>query len=1298
MIETINVAFRIPIPKFLRWHFFVALILVQPVLFASPDSSAVLPQITKNIKKIPESVLKGIVAAGYRRENLLEQLPLTALELPQIYLPENVAHPRLISETQLFRAQQNLIRSPFSNWFWLLKMQTEPYLQDFFRPEPFLLRQAEDMKSLAFLYRITGEKRYLSALERLLAALPEPPEIVNFEGGKNSVGWGDYLESAQSAIPVAVALDLVCNDLSDEIRNDAFEKLAQISRQLMDAVLLAGNNNHTTVMAIALLTIAIVVDHPENFIRNDRQSMWQTGLKFLSRSLGIIAPDGGYAEGVYYGNFICSHLAAFSVYFENVTGIDLFRHPYLERLVNWLLANNKGSGQYSAFDDAYQTRFFYLPLIIPQSRLAGQWRAHFLAEPPLVSAERNVVEALAIYDGSDQILPEYGSPSRFFVESGEVIFRDRAVQPQFFAAFLSEHEQWFASRHEHIDPMSVEISAFGEDFIVDAGYGNATSDPNRPWFLSGRSSNGILVDGMGTYENPIFGDPIASKIEHAFQTETVAGAKFSHSIGDVQLMRSAFFPGNDMLLVIDEFDAQQPHDIRLNFNHPGKLRQLHPNLLEIVQPTARMKLLTLTSEIESPQIVQDFGLFTPKSKGVPVNNLQIGQRDVRNGLFLTVMLPESGQASEVQLSPLAIKNGVRGYRIATAADEISTEVAVGNGELMAAPNWQTDARAVWVQMTADGQISGVMINTGTFFSSDEFELRFEVPVTLMLSRTAFGWQGFLDAPPVNFEMEISGIFQGAFQLQRREVVPFYSDRGTTKLLLNGSGPLEIGANFHPVELPEPFRRSPDLLGWLARQPNSREVYRYWPDYYQITHQNQLMQEFRSGVATAIHRFSDEQFGDPYAIDYTAFAIYGIMQQSYNRNSPSAFYVKIPHRYQFADDAGNYRWKIVENGRFSLDDLEIHHFHADVADAAGNRFTYRRAAEFAGHSSNYLNLELSDRYEFGYMNAGLVGQENQQFFGKIGFERSFVRFGQRTSQKDRYQYVDGKYQNWLATFSHQNDAGSKRQTLDLNGFGQRYAVAMAGDWQEKEQHYVGNFLFYPHSKIKMGQFFQIEKQSVWHIRQWLGDVHFRQKTASVRFALANRNQRFSESLTTRFQHKNNQIWFNFRSESLKINKNGVAAIRWSHQSPANWQKETQLRYGFLPLENKFGTEIQQSWQVNLDQHLSVYPVFASAFEHDQPLNAIGSGFGFRGQHRFFSQVMINLSNEKTAFSYNLSIDVASRNGNPLFNLWLQIWQMGSQLIRNEIRLVPLWSGVQPGVYFSYQRGIGSRLEAAVQLYF
>ena len=333
-----------------------------------------------------------------------------------------------------------------------------------------------------------------------------------------------------------------------------------------------------------------------------------------------------------------------------------------------------------------------------------------------------------------------------------------------------------------------------------------------------------------------------------------------------------------------------------------------------------------------------------------------------------------------------------------------------------------------------------------------------------------------------------------------------------------------------------------------------------------------------------------------------------------------------------------------------------------------------------------------------MNAGLAGQENQQFFGKIGFERSFVRFGQRTSQNDRYQYVDGKYQNWLATFSHQNDAGSKRQTLDLNGFGQRYAVAMAGDWQEKEQHYVGNFLFYPHSNIKMGQFFQIEKQSVWHIRQWLGDVHFRQKTASVRFALANRNQRFSESLTTRFQHKNNQIWFNFRSESLKITKNGVAAIRWSHQSPANWQKETQLRYGFLPLENKFGTEIQQSWQVNLDQHLSVYPVFASAFEHDQPLNAIGSGFGFRGQHRLFSQVMINLSNEKTAFSYNLSIDVASRNGNPLFNLWLQIWQMGSQLIRNEIRLVPLWSGVQPGVYFSYQRGIGSRLEAAVQLYF
>jgi hypothetical protein len=67
-------------------------------------------------------------------------------------------------------------------------------------------------------------------------------------------------------------------------------------------------------------------------------------------------------------------------------------------MVSWVNANDKGSGHYSAFDDAFQVEFFILPLVISQSRQANNWYAHWATRPPETRALNNLAEAICVFE------------------------------------------------------------------------------------------------------------------------------------------------------------------------------------------------------------------------------------------------------------------------------------------------------------------------------------------------------------------------------------------------------------------------------------------------------------------------------------------------------------------------------------------------------------------------------------------------------------------------------------------------------------------------------------------------------------------------------------------------------------------------------------------------------------------------------------------------------------------------------------------------------------------------------------
>ena len=329
--------------------------LLRPVSDTLVTTESPPPAARPSVRRLPAALLRGIAAANYQIPGINEYVPLTALEMTVPLLPPGRGRPRLLSASQLQTVAARRRLPPYDDWYRRLHEGAEPYLRPVNqRPGGRLAQYAEQIKALAFLYHVEADQRYRDAALSLLSQLPEPPEIINLEGGAINRGWGDFLLSAEAMIPVLVAADLLYEEMSADLRHEVRRKTLTVARQLDDALIYTTANNHMTVMALAVCTAALFDDDPEPFLGIPRQRLWENGLTALSRSLGLISPDGGYAEGVYYGNFISSYIAPFSVYMQNVTGMNLYRHPYLERMVDWIIANEKGSGSYAAFDDAYQ--------------------------------------------------------------------------------------------------------------------------------------------------------------------------------------------------------------------------------------------------------------------------------------------------------------------------------------------------------------------------------------------------------------------------------------------------------------------------------------------------------------------------------------------------------------------------------------------------------------------------------------------------------------------------------------------------------------------------------------------------------------------------------------------------------------------------------------------------------------------------------------------------------------------------------------------------------------------------------
>jgi len=309
--------------------------------------------------------------------------------------------------------------------------------------------------------------------------------------------------------------------------------------------------------------------------------------------------DGAYSEGPFYLRYASQNVLPFARAWDRLVhgrttlarGVEVpsfWRSPTLARNSRWMLDMTLPDGSLAPIDDSNIGRAHYfglLPQSLPDTAAFHEaWQTGNLSSArestfPYETDSSVALEpdALVTYDDHIESAPPTGSPTRFYVEGGDAIFRSDWSRQAVMAVVLGEHgtasefgrdrqgNGVFPDSHEHADPGSFQLQAYGERLALDPGYLDFT---RRAMVNQPSDHNLVLVDGKGPidYLNASFAwaaDPSGpapvdgqAKISDTTDTDFIDAATVKSRYGQpparsASVERRFLFVDNSYLFVAD---------------------------------------------------------------------------------------------------------------------------------------------------------------------------------------------------------------------------------------------------------------------------------------------------------------------------------------------------------------------------------------------------------------------------------------------------------------------------------------------------------------------------------------------------------------------------------------------------------------------------------------------------------------------------------------------------------------------------------------------------------------------------
>ena len=957
------------------------------------------------LRQIGEEFISGIVQANYRETPIDEVLELYQMPFPELKIPRKKKHPSLLFGSEaLNKIRSRRFRSPYREWADNIIEAVQTLSYDPESPLLFELHRSKVAKLNAFAYFLTRNEDFLNEAMTALTHISETKPPCTAEGGVRNEGWGDWMQAAEALRQFAVAYDLVYDELTTEEKeyiksrlaaqtDQLYRNLSRIPKSLNSTDLAIGvgipKNNHIVVIAIGVATVALVLDH-----RNS-QKWFNTAISELQCGLALIGSDGTYREGAYYARYIASALFPFVLYLDNITGTNLLEHPSLNRFNRWLIDIEKPDGSIPGFDDAFPERFLYQPIGVGLSPVGNELRYLFeLHQDRYSKSDPNYVEAFCAFD--DRVRPSrplYNS-TIFYPEGGMTIFRGNN---EIYGLFLGEPGRPDISHHDHIEPTSFTLSAFGKDFLIDAGYGpGGVSSKNREWFTSAQAHNIPLVNGLGPNQNPVWGDDLGGTMTNNFKTRDFSSSTVKASYRDAEIQRTIWFAGQSYFVVIDDLSSKFKNRYSIPWHALGEFNLMDKNQVQWKQGNILLDVEFIRTDDKPLAIVTKQGLHTLSAYDRQHTTAVVQLPRAKNQKLITLFIPKNiFEYSLRTQNQTLLSTGHATARKISSIDEGWEDIIVFADSTWECNGVQSDAIITTFRKTQFSEIELISLISASFLTIDgEKIFESNQPIDLTINFDERGWFGYLDPKVQNLsdkngENVVIKLFTHSdpgVVLFNKKTINYERLDNSLSFQIQRAGIFEMGFIGSRIKTTEPVRQDLPILEKLSSAPDLAWEMDNLSSYENLQLRNEIIQI----VGPTAIRQVDNWIGKEDVLP----SVYGITSGIFGSlwNASGDFQYNLPQRFKLERNISGHRIYYYEEGFLTESGINIRHHQLSADEIL--YFTHERF--FDDHNNTSLELNY-DKY---LMQSNIENYENEH-----AYQFDLTRENQ-----------DG----WLGFFHSQND--------------------------------------------------------------------------------------------------------------------------------------------------------------------------------------------------------------------------------------------------------------------------------------
>lgn len=489
----------------------------------------------------------------------------------------------------------------------------------------------------------------------------------------------DYNDEASFRVAGALAwgYDWLYNELTTDERAEVRRHLLARTSQVAFHVIERSKIHHVPFDSHAVRSLSSVLV-PCCIAMLGEEEQARSWLDYtIEYYAGLYTPwggaDGGWAEGPMYWTTGMAFVTEAMNLLKKYTGIDLYRRPFFAKTGDFPLycfspdTLRASFGDQSTLGDPvslktgfnirqfagvtgnglYQWYFEQVRLRDTDSEMKfynyGWWDFRFDE-----LAYRHDYPELTPVEPTEASI----EPVKWFRDVGWVAFHANMNDPERHIMLLTKSSRYGSISHSHGDQNGFLLHAYGEPLAIESGYYVAFgSTMHRNWRRQTRSTNNVLIDGVGQYAG-------TNKVLNMAATGTIEAAErrgaCSYSRGDAtaaykeqvpylkRYVRELYFFNDSYIVVVDQIDLERPGKVDWLFQTLYEM-ELGPQSFGVRGRKADMDgrfVYCSSGELTLTQRNAFTDVDAAELDGLPIHwHLQATTREARSHRIVTLLVP-----------------------------------------------------------------------------------------------------------------------------------------------------------------------------------------------------------------------------------------------------------------------------------------------------------------------------------------------------------------------------------------------------------------------------------------------------------------------------------------------------------------------------------------------------------------------------------------------------------------------------------------------------------------------------------